>query len=74
MSNSAVIQRTFSVLEAVAASGSASAKAVASRLEIPLPTVYRLLNEQKMTVVMVSVKEETVVRERPELARELGHL
>ena len=57
MSNSAVIQRTFSVLEAVAASGSASAKAVASRLEIPLPTVYRLLNELADSGYLVYLKD-----------------
>ncbi|MDZ5078565.1 IclR family transcriptional regulator [Nesterenkonia sp. HG001] len=45
MPQTAVITRVFSVLEAVSGSGSASAKEVAERLEIPLPTVYRLLHE-----------------------------
>lgn len=57
MSNSAVIQRTLSVLEAVAASGSAAAKTVASRLEIPLPTVYRLLNELTHSGYLVYLKD-----------------
>src|SRR5699024_6525738 len=56
VSNSAVIQRTLSVLEAVAASGSAAAKTVASRLEIPLPTVYRLLNELTHSGYLVYLK------------------
>ena len=57
VSNSAVIQRTLSVLEAVAASGSAAAKTVASRLEIPLPTVYRLLNELASAGYLVYLKD-----------------
>lgn len=57
MSNSAVIQRVFSVLEAVSASGCASAKTVADRLEIPLPTVYRLLHELESGSYLVYLKE-----------------
>lgn len=57
VSNSAVIQRTFSVLEAVAASGCAAAKTVATRLEIPLPTVYRLLNELADSGYLVYLKD-----------------
>lgn len=45
MSNIAVVRRTFSVLEAVADSGTATAREVAARLEIPLPSVYRLLSD-----------------------------
>ncbi|SDS28514.1 DNA-binding transcriptional regulator, IclR family [Brevibacterium sandarakinum] len=58
MSNSAVIHRTFSVLEAVSASGSASAKTVADRLEIPLPTVYRLLHELEDCNYLAYLKED----------------
>lgn len=58
MSNVAVIHRTFSVLEAVAASGSATAKEVALRLEIPLPSVYRLLHELVDAQYLVHLKEE----------------
>lgn len=58
MSSIAVIQRTFSVLEAVAASGSASAKEVAHRLEIPLASVYRLLQELVEHGYLVHLKEE----------------
>lgn len=57
MSNSAVIQRVFSVLEAVAATGSASAKTVSDRLEIPLPTVYRLLHELETGGYLVYLKD-----------------
>lgn len=55
----AVIHRTFAVLEAVAASGSATAREVAERLEIPLPSVYRLLNELVATQYLVHLKEES---------------
>lgn len=58
MSSIAVIQRTFAVLEAVAASGSASAKEVAHRLEIPLPSVYRLLQELVEHGYLVHLKEQ----------------
>lgn len=54
----AVIHRTFAVLEAVAASGSATAKEVAQRLEIPLPSVYRLLGELVATQYLVHLKED----------------
>lgn len=58
MSNSAVIGRIFSVLEAVSASGCASAKTIADRLEIPLPTVYRLLHELEDASYLVYLKED----------------
>ncbi|AZL07970.1 IclR family transcriptional regulator [Brevibacterium aurantiacum] len=58
MSNSTVINRVFSVLEAVSSSGSVSAKAVADRLEIPLPTVYRLLHELEDSSYLVYLKDE----------------
>lgn len=45
MSSIAVVRRTFGVLEAIAASGTATAREVAERLEIPLPSVYRLLGD-----------------------------
>ncbi len=53
----AVIHRTFAVLEAVAISGSATAKDVADRLEIPLPSVYRLLNELVDCGYLVHLRE-----------------
>lgn len=58
MAGIAVIHRTFSVLEAVAASGSTTAKQVAERLEIPLPSVYRLMNELVTTGYLVHLKED----------------
>ncbi|GAA1112879.1 IclR family transcriptional regulator [Nesterenkonia jeotgali] len=58
MPDIAVIHRTFSVLEAVAASGSATAREVADRLEIPLPSVYRLLNELVKTQYLVHLKDD----------------
>ncbi|MDR8019956.1 IclR family transcriptional regulator [Nesterenkonia aerolata] len=45
MSSIAVVRRTFGVLEVVAASGTATAREIAERLEIPLPSVYRLLGD-----------------------------
>ncbi|WP_129659957.1 IclR family transcriptional regulator [Rothia halotolerans] len=58
MAQIAVVQRTFAVLEAVAASGSASAKEVAGRLEIPLPSVYRLLQELVVAGYLVHLREQ----------------
>lgn len=54
----AVVHRTFAVLEAVAISGSTTAKQVANRLEIPLPSVYRLLNELVECGYLVRLKEQ----------------
>lgn len=58
MASIAVVRRTFAVLEAVAAHGSASATQIADRLEIPLPTIYRLLHELVETGYLVHLREE----------------
>lgn len=58
MATTSVIHRTFAVLEAVAASGSTTAKEVAQQLEIPLPSVYRLLNDLVANQYLVHLKDD----------------
>ncbi|RJN32518.1 IclR family transcriptional regulator [Nesterenkonia natronophila] len=53
-----LINRTFAILETVAASGSVPAKEIAHQLEIPLPSVYRLLNELVANEYLVHIKKE----------------
>jgi IclR family transcriptional regulator, acetate operon repressor len=53
-----VINRTFAILETVAASGSVTAKEIAHQLEIPLPSVYRLLNELVANEYLVHLKKD----------------
>ncbi|TLP80022.1 IclR family transcriptional regulator [Nesterenkonia sphaerica] len=58
MPGQSLISRTFAVLESVAASGSATAREVSHQLEIPLPSVYRLLNELTAHQYLVHLKAE----------------
>ncbi|GAB3051550.1 IclR family transcriptional regulator [Sediminivirga luteola] len=61
----ATLQRAFAVLEEVSASGSISARELSERLSIPLPSVYRLLNELVAAGYLVHL--------RAEHSFELGH-
>lgn len=57
MAANTVVRRTFAVLEAVAATGSTTAKQIAERLELPLPTVYRLAADLVACGYLVHLKE-----------------
>ncbi|WP_227488003.1 IclR family transcriptional regulator [Brachybacterium subflavum] len=52
------IPRAFAVLEAVAAGGSSTARAIADATGIPLPTVYRLAQELIRAGYLVHLKDE----------------
>lgn len=53
------VERTFAILEAVASQGSASAKSIAERTSIPLPTVYRACSELIDLGYMVHLRAES---------------
>lgn len=52
------IARAISVLEAVAANGSSTARAIADATSIPLPTVYRIAQELIRAEYLVHLKDE----------------
>ena len=52
------VQRTFEILEVVAAAGGASAKEIADATGLPLPTVYRLARELLDGEYLVHIREE----------------
>lgn len=52
------IARALAVLEAVAAGGSSTARAIADATSIPLPTVYRIAQELIREEYLVHLKEE----------------
>ncbi|GAA5155787.1 IclR family transcriptional regulator C-terminal domain-containing protein [Nocardioides marinquilinus] len=52
------VARTFDILEAVAASGGASAKEIADATGLPLPTVYRLVRELLDGDYLVHIRDE----------------
>ncbi len=51
------MQRTLAILEAVASRGGATAKEIADRTELPLPTVYRLARELLASEYLVHIRD-----------------
>jgi len=52
------VRRTLEILEVVASAGGASAKEIADRTRLPLPTVYRLARELVESDYLVHIREE----------------
>lgn len=52
------VHRTLQILETVASRGGASAKEIAEAIDLPLPTVYRLVRELLDSEYLVHIREE----------------
>lgn len=52
------VRRTLQILELVAARGGASAKEISDAIDLPLPTVYRLVRELLDSEYLVHIREE----------------